>query len=188
MTNFPMNAINSILILIAAFLAVYWEAAFSGVRSLLGAQIDLLPALIVYSSLATNLGTLTLLSVLGGLFFDTLSANPLGVTVLPLFAVGLAIYSQRELILRHQLFAQFVLGLAASALVPVLTVLLLLTMGTGPLLGWGSLWQWIVMSVGGAIATPVMFALFDFFDRVLNYRGPMETSFRPDREIRRGRN
>lgn len=182
-----MNALNSILILIGALLAVYWEAAFTGVRHLLGAQIDLLPALVVYASLSMNLGTLTLLCVLGGLSFDALSANPLGASVLPLFVAGLAIYSQRELVLRHQLFAQFVLGLAASAVVPVMTVLLLLTMGKGPLLGWGSLWQWIVMSLGGAVATPVLFQLFDFFDRLLNYRGPMETSFRPDREIRRGR-
>ena len=108
--------------------------------------------------------------------------------MLPLFVPALAIFSQRELILRDQLFAQFVLGLGASAVTPVLAVLLLLTMGHTPLLGWGSLWQWTVMSVGGAIATPVLFQLFDLFDRAFNYRGTRETSFRPDREIRRGRN
>jgi hypothetical protein len=91
------------------------------------------------------------------------------------------------LILRDQLFAQFVLGLAASAIVPVLTVLLMLTKGQVPMLGWGSIWQWIVMSLGGAIATPIWFQLFGLFDRSLNYRRATETSFRPDREIRRGR-
>ena len=183
-----MNALPSILVLAAAFLAVFGETVFSGVRHWLGAQIDLLPALVVYASLATNLATVTLLCVLGGLFFDTLSANPLGVSVLPLFVAGVAIYSQRELILRDQLFAQCVLGLAASALVPLLTVLLLLTLGRSPLIGWGSIWQWLVMSVGGAIATPVLFRLFRLFDRTLAYRRASETSFRPDREIRRGRN
>src|SRR5262249_26963958 len=90
----PMPALNSILILLAAFLAVFGEAAFNGLRHLLGAQIDLLPALVVYASLSANLLTLTLLCVLGGLFFDSLSANHLGVTVLPLFVVGILIYSQ----------------------------------------------------------------------------------------------
>jgi rod shape-determining protein MreD len=183
-----MTTLNSILILLAAFLAVFWEAAFNGIRHLLGAQIDLLPALIVYASLSANLVTLAFTAVLGGLFFDALSANPLGITVLPLIIVGLLIYSQRELILREQVFAQFVLGLAASAIVPALSVLLLLTKGQSPLLGWGSLWQWIVMSVGGGVATPILFQLFDLFDRTLNYRRTTETSFRPDREIRRGRN
>ena len=42
--------------------------------------------------------TVTLLArLLGGLWFDSLSANPLGVTVLPLFAIGLAIHLKREL-------------------------------------------------------------------------------------------
>jgi rod shape-determining protein MreD len=182
-----MTALNSILILLTAFLAVFGEAAFTGLRHLLGAQIDLLPALVVYASLSANFATLTLLCVLGGLFFDSLSANPLGVTVLPLFITGFLIYSQRGLILRHQLFAQVVLGLAASAVVPLMTVLLLLTLGQSPLLGWGSLWQWIVISLGGAVATPALFQLFALVDRVLSYRRAGESSFRPDREIRRGR-
>jgi hypothetical protein len=90
-------------------------------------------------------------------------------------------------LLRDQLFAQYVLGFIASAVTPALTVLLLLSMGKEPLLGWGSLWQWLVMSLGGAIASPVLFALFGWFNRLLGYERAKETSFRPDREIHRGR-
>jgi rod shape-determining protein MreD len=182
-----MNPLNSILILLAAFLAAFWEAAFGGFRYLLGAQIDLLPAIMVYASLSAGLTTMTLTAVLGGLFFDTLSANPLGISVLPLFLPAFIIYSQRELIMRDQMFAQFVLGLIASAVTPVIAILLLLTGGHMPSLGWISIWQWIVMSVGGGVAVPVLFQLFDLFDRTLSYRRATETSFRPDREIRRGR-
>lgn len=182
-----MNTLNSILMLLVAFLAVFCEAAFNGVRNLLGAQIDLLPSLVVCASLSAGLTTMTLVAVLGGLFFDSLSANPLGISVLPLFLVGFAIYTRRDLILRDQIFAQWVLGLAAGAAVPALTLLLLLTGHHRPLLGWISLWQWIVMSVGGAIATPAFSLLFDWFDRQFSYRRATETSFRADREIRRGR-
>ncbi len=52
------------LVLGAAFLAVFWEAAFGGVRHLLGAQMDLLPPLMVYASLCTGITTVTLLAVL----------------------------------------------------------------------------------------------------------------------------
>lgn len=183
-----MSTLNSILLLLATFLAVFWEGAFGGVRHLFGAQVDLLPALVVYAGLCSGLTAMTFVAVLGGLLFDTLSANPVGITVLPLFVPGFVLHSQRELVLRDQLFAQFVLGLAASAAVPGLTLLLLLTSGHAPLLGWGSLWQWIVMTVGGGVATPIVFQLFDLFDRALNYRRATETSFRPDRQIRRGRN
>src|SRR5258706_10846770 len=97
-----MTLLTTIFILGAAFLAVFWQAAFNGVRHLLGAQIDLLPALMVYASLYGGFTTVVLLAVLGGLWFDSLSANPLGVSVLPLFIIGVSIYASRELILRTQ--------------------------------------------------------------------------------------
>jgi len=182
-----MTPFNSILVLLAAFLAVFWEAAFPGIRYWIGAQVDLLPALVVYASLSAGLTTVALLAVGGGLMFDSLSANPAGVSVLPLFLVGFAIHLRRELILRQEPFAHFVLGLGASAATPVLAVLLLLTAGRTPLLGWGSLWQWLVMTAGGAVATPIVFLLFGWCNRALGYRPVIESSFRPDREIRRGR-
>jgi integral membrane sensor domain MASE1 len=80
-----------------------------------------------------------------------------------------------------------VIGLGASAAVPVLTLLLLLTLGEKPIRGWGTLWQITVMSVGGAIATPLCFLLFAWLRRTLVHGQVVETSFRPDREIRRGR-
>ena len=66
-------------------------------------------------------------------------------------------------------------------------VIFLLTTGHEPLFGWGTIWQLIVMSLGGAIATPIFFEFFNFVNRVLGPRTYSETSFRPDREIRRGR-
>jgi len=55
------------------------------------------------------------------------------------------------------------------------------------LLGWCSLWQWLVMVLGGAAFTPVCFYLFDRFNRAFSYQAQPETSFRPDREIKRDR-
>src|SRR5258708_30909117 len=139
-----MNVFNTILVLISAFLAVFWEAAFQGLRHLLGAQVDLLPPLMVYASLRGSFVTITLVSVLGGLWLDSLSANPLGISILPLFLVGLPIYLKRELILRDQPFAQFIMGLLASGIAATLTLGLLLTTAHHPLLGGGTLWQFAV--------------------------------------------
>jgi len=182
-----MNWLHTCLILAAAFLAVFGEAAFDGFRLLLGAQVDLLPALMVYTSLSAGLPTVALLAFCGGLWFDSLSANPLGISILPLFAVGFAIYSWRGLLLRDQVFPQLVLGLGAGAAVPVGTLLLLLSRAQMPLLGWGTVWQVLVMSVGSAAATPLCFLLFSWLDRTLFHTPAVQTSFRPDREIRRGR-
>lgn len=183
-----MNLLQTILILAAAFLAVFGEATLGGLRQWLGAQVDLLPALMVYAALNADIVTLSLLAVCGGLWFDALSANPAGVSILPLFVVGYVIWLQRDLILRELPFAQVVLGALASAIAPGLAVLVLLTIGQQPLLGWGSLWQWLVMTAGGAVATPVIFVLFEWCQGTLGYQPRSEPSFRPDREIRRDRN
>ena len=182
-----MSKQNLTLIYVAAFLAVFGEAALPGFRNWLGAQVDLLPALMVYTALYASLFNVALLAILGGLWFDSLSANPLGITILPLFLPGFLIFLKRELILRDFSFAQLVLGAAASAVVPLLKVLLMLSGGKPLLLGWGSLWQWLVMIAGGAVATPLLFSLFDWFNHAFGYKMHSESSFRPDREIRRSR-
>jgi len=183
-----MIVLHHILILLAALLVVFLEGAGGGLRVFLGAQIDLLPALVVYTALTCSPAMTLMLGVCGGLMFDALSVNRLGVSVLPLVLIGLSLQFRRDLLLREQAFAQFVLGLLASALAPLFTVLILLTLETSPMLGWGSLWQWIVMSLGGGVATPLLFLLFDHLNRALGYQPVVETSFRSDREIRRSRN
>ena len=180
-----MNPFKTILILAFAFLAVFGEATLSAPRHWLGAQIDLLPALMIYAALNAGLPTIALLALFGGIWFDTLSANPLGISILPLAAIGWPVYLRRDLILRDLPFAQFVLGAAASAVAPVLTLLLLLSGGKELLLGWGTLWQWIVMTAVGAVATPFIFSLMDACNRALGYQERIEPGFRLDREIRR---
>ena len=107
--------------------------------------------------------------------------------MLPLLLIGVGIFVSRDLILRNQTIAQLTLGLMASTVAPALTLLLLLTTGHEPLLGWGTVWQLLVMAIGGAIATPVCFELFNLLNRALVHDQPGVSSFRPDREIRRGR-
>lgn len=182
-----MSFFQPILILSGAFLAVFGEATLTAPRVWLGAQIDLLPALMVYAALNADIFTLSLLGVLGGMWFDSFSANPLGISILPLFLVGFAMYLRRDLILRHLPFTQFVLGVAASAAVPTLTVLLLLNGGKQPVIGWGSLWQWAIMTGVGGVATPFIFSLFDWCGATFGYEQRADPGFRPDREIRHGR-
>ena len=182
-----MNWFNTIAILVVGYLVVFAQAVMNEFRLAFGAQIDLLPSLVVYASLSGGVLTLTLVAICGGLWIDSLSANPLGISLLPLFLAGLFIQRSRDLVLRQQPFAQFVLGTAASAAVPVMTLLLLLNTGAQPLVSWFSLWQWVVMSLAGGAITPVWFLVFDRITEALNYRALGETSFRADREIKRGR-
>lgn len=183
----PVNYLNTAAVLLIAYLAVFLESSPFGLRHWIHTQIDLLPALMVYCGLSTGLITLCLTAVLGGLWFDTLSSNPLGISILPQFLVGFAVYQTRDLILRDQPYARLLLGVAASAAAPLLTVLLLFGGGYRPLIGWGSLWQWVVMAVGGGLLTPVCCWMFERLNGALAYRRHSESTFRSDREIKRGR-
>jgi cell shape-determining protein MreD len=182
-----MNWRSTIFVLAAAFLAVFLEASVGLFRNILGTQIDFLPALMVYAALTHGLTTIVLLAVCGGFWFDSLSLNPLGASVLPLLLIGVLIYRSRDLLMREHVFAQVVLGLIAGAIQPLGTLFVLLNKGATPLLSWFSLWQWLLMTAGSGAATPVCFKLFDRMRRTFEYQPVTETSFRPDREIKRGR-
>ncbi|MCI0747813.1 MAG: hypothetical protein L0Y58_20590, partial [Verrucomicrobia subdivision 3 bacterium] len=127
------------------------------------------------------------LAILGGLWLDSLSANTLGISIIPLFITGLVVERYRGLILKDQCFAQMVIGATASAAVPLMTLLLLLNTNRQPLVGWLSLWQWIVMAVAGGLMTPIWFRFFGWLTDKFIYRSLGETSFRSDREIKRGK-
>ena len=182
-----MSALNTIFILALAFVAVFMESSFGGLRRLIGVQIDLLPALMVYASLSSGMVTVSLLAVCGGLWFDSLSANRLGVSIVPLFVIGFIVQQFRHLILRQETYTQLVLGFAASGFAPLLALGIILSYGGEPILGWGTLWQWLAMTVLGGLLVPVYFRLFNKVYRVLGYERVIESSYRPDREIARGR-
>jgi cell shape-determining protein MreD len=177
----------TMFVLAAAFLAVFLEASVGFCRKWLGAQVDVLPALMVYAALTLGFTTIVLLAVCGGLWFDSLSLNPLGASVLPLLLIGVLIYRSRDLLMREHVFAQATLGAVAGAVQPLGTLFILLNKGQTPLLGWLSLWQWLVLAAGGGVVTPVCFRLFDRLHRALEYQPVTQSSFRPDREIKRGR-
>jgi len=182
-----MNALNPIIILLAAFLAVYFQSSFDLFRNIFGAQLSLLPALMVYTSLTLGILSVALLSIVGGLLLDSLSANPLGVSVVPLFLIGFAIHRFHGLLLREQIHAQFAFGVGASLLTPLLTLLILFSGGGNPLFGWGTVWQLLVMSVAGGLLTPVCFWILDRVSGALNYQPIAQTTFRADRQIKRDR-
>jgi rod shape-determining protein MreD len=183
-----MNWLSPMLMLFAAFLAVFIEAAFAGYSNLLRVRIDLLPVLMVYTALTHGWFTVVTFAFLGGVLFDSLSVNPLGSSVLPLLVIGIVIFHNRGLLLRENKNAQFFFGLFASAAAPLMTLLVILALGESPIVRWGSLWQWLVMTLVGGLLTPVCFRFFDRVQRALNYQQSTDSmSFHPEREIKRGR-
>jgi len=93
----------------------------------------LLPSLVVYAALSTGLVSVALLSVCGGLCFDSLSANPWHYCAT--FILNWVHYSAVSRINpAGNKPSPSVLGLAAGAAAPLLTMLLLLNAEKQPLL------------------------------------------------------
>ncbi len=160
---------HSLVILLAALIGVFLESACTLPRDLLGAPVHPLPPLIIYAALQSNLATLTLLAILGGLWQSALSADPVGISMAPLFLVGILVASYRKHFVRQQWFVHAMLGAAASALVPALVLFMLITLGHEPALNWFSLWQWLVASAGGGLITLAIFPLLDRARRALTH-------------------
>jgi hypothetical protein len=182
-----MNWLNTLFILALAYISIFLEGSVDLFRHWLGAQITLLPALMVYASLTSGIGTVALLAVCGGLGRDSISEDPLGAGVLPLFLIGFVILWKRDLMLREQRLVQVALGLAAGAFFPLATLFLLLNVGRSPAPDWMWLWQWAVGTLAGGACAPLFFALFGRLRGALEYPERTQTSFREDREIKRGR-
>ena len=95
----------------------------------------------VCAALRAPVLALTLLAVLGSLWQTSLSADPPGISMIPLFAVGVAVSLNRRAIHTRLWGARFAVAAAAAAMVPLVTVGLLILLGRQPLLGWFSFWQ-----------------------------------------------
>ncbi|HOK77278.1 MAG TPA: hypothetical protein PLW35_06095 [Verrucomicrobiota bacterium] len=187
MKEILINNALTFLLLLTAFVGVFLQAAWDFPRNLLGVPLNLLPPLMVFAAFRTGVTTISLLAGLGGLFTDALSANPLGVSMLPLLWVGLAIHHWRELILQEFAYARFIVGLIASAAAPLLTLMIIMTLGKRTLAGWAFVWQWMIMALTGGLLTPLSFWLLDAAAGRLVPSPVIRPSFRPDREIKRGR-
>lgn len=186
MGEVPVSWLHTVFVLAVAYLAVFLEA-WCRLPHWLGVHPDVLPALMVYTALTNGLASVVLLAVCGGLLFDSLSLNPLGISVTPLLVIGWMIYQSRDLLLRENRFAQFVLGVVAGAFQPVAVLFLLFNLGLMPLVGWFSLWQWMALALTAGAITPLCFKLFDRLRRAFEYQPANSGGFRPDREIKRGR-
>jgi rod shape-determining protein MreD len=171
----------------AAYLLVFVMARYDGIRLLLGAQIDFLPGLVVVAAMMYGIPAVLVVSITGGMLYDCLSANPMGTTTFALTIVGAFVYFNRDLLLKDQTYPQFILGAGASAAAPILSYVAVSVLGAHPLIEWPSLWVWLIMTLGGALATPVWFVIFRRVDKALHYQMAPESVYRADREIERGK-
>ena len=182
-----MNQLTFVLLLGVAVLLAFVEGRGILRDGVFGIRIDVLPILVAYAAMRGGLFSLIGLCVVSGLFFDSLSANPLGVSVLSYTVVGVGMIQLRGLILRDQALVQVILGAAVAILNPSINLFLVWFLGLNPVVGWGTLLQLGVMGISGAVMAPFFFLLFDWLEAALTYEEEPFSRFRSEVEIKRGR-
>ena len=183
-----MSRIPLILLFLVAWLAVFAQTQFSPVARVLGLVPGLIPALLVYAALTSHLVVVSGLAVFAALSLDSLSANRLGASLAPMFTVVFLIHTRQHLILRDQLYAQFWLGLGAGLFVPLATLALLSMGQVPPISGAPTVWHLFLGALANGLMCPAFFRIFDALRNTFDYQPVAESSFRPDRQIKRGRN
>ncbi len=183
----PTNRVALVVFLTTGYAVSFAEARISVLRDLTGAQVDLLPGLMIYAAMAYRFEIVLGCAALFGLFYDSLSANVLGSSFVALAVVGLGALRFRELLLSDQFITHWILGLIGTAIAPVIALVVMNLCGVQPLVGLGSLWQWLIMIAGGGLVTPVWFRFFNRLDDASRFKEMPESAFRADRQIARGR-
>ncbi len=189
MGGLSIAGVQILYLVLAAWLAVFAGTWCSSLRALIGAQPEVLPSLMVYAGLTRDVWTVTALSLFAGLAFDSMSLNPAGVSVLPLFLAGWCVSMNRDLILRQETYAQFMLGAAAGALCPLASLLLITVFLREriepPILGWRHVWQWGVVSTCAGMAVPLFSWGGEAVRRAFAYEPVVDNRYRGDREMKR---
>ena len=160
-----MKHFFTLTILLTALISVYLGAAVGLPRQFLGAQIDPLPALMLVVALRAPISAVAALAIFGSLIQSSLSSDPLGISMLPLFSLGIAVHLNAQSLSQHHPGPRFALGAIAGALIPVLTLVLLLLSGKQPMIGWFTLWQWAIGIVASGLLALIYFPLLEWLDR-----------------------
>lgn len=145
-----------LFLLITCCVFVWGQSWFLTHYTVVGVKIDCIPCLVLYCALFASWKELFFVCTLAGLLFDSMSLNPLGVTVISLLLPGYLLYCNRKVLLYHSVWVQALLGGAIGIIPPLLTLLQLTGLPVSPLINLGVLFVFIVLGITNAFAAPII--------------------------------
>ena len=99
--------------------------------------------------------------------------------MLPLFILGMLVHFNKRRISHQHIGSRFTLGAIAGALIPILTLCLLLLSGHQPIIGLYSLWQYAMSIIGSGLFALVFFPWLKWLDRTMEeqpFAAPYDTA------------
>jgi len=160
-----MKAFLTLTILLVALITTHVASAWRLPVQVLGTQLDPLPPLMLVVALRAPITTIAILAIFGSLAQSTLSSNPLGLSLLPLYALGFTVHINSPNLSHHHTCSRFALGAIAGALIPLMSLALLLLTNKEPLIGWFSLWQWSAGILSSGLMAVIFYPLIEWLDK-----------------------
>ncbi len=182
-----MNRLPVVILFLVLWIAVFAQTQFPMFHRWFATPLSLLPCLLVYAALTHGLVLTTVYSTVAALWLDSLSSSRFGVSVLPMFFYAFVVQTRSHLLLRDQRFAQCWLGAAGGGLIPLGTAGILALGQREPSITHGTAGQLLILALFNALVCPLVFGLFDQLNHAFNYQPLESQSYRPDRQIVRGR-
>ena len=176
-----MKSYSTLTILLIALISIYVASAWNLPRQLFGAQLDPLPALMLVVALRSPISTIGMLSVFGSFAQSALSSNPFGLSLIPLYLFGFIVHLYSRSLYHHHSGSRLALGAAAGALIPIMSLGLLLVANKEPLFGWFTLWQWAIGTLSSGLIALMFFPLIEWLDKSVEEQplaAPYDTSTR----------
>ncbi len=165
---FSSQKYRDCIVLVCVALVLIWLQGWCNIpRRILGVQPELFPVLVLYCALYRTWAELFIVTGVGSVFYDSLSLNPLGCTLLSTLLVSYVIHSNRSVVLFDRVRVQMMLGAGISVVIPFLTLFQLMNLSVPPFMNWAVLWTFVVLAGAGAIFAPILFWVLDkFFQRL----------------------
>ena len=175
-----------LLLLFATALILFAQGRGLLTERILGTRIDLLPSLLVHAAWRGGFAVGTAFAAIAGLLLDTLSATPLGTSLVTLVLASLPLHATRELVARERPRVQALAGGCVAAIFHSLSLALLVLLGREPNAGWITVAHLGVLVALNALLSPILFRVFDRLEFHLTYKEIPEEAVREEVEIKRG--
>ena len=177
-----------LVLLLGVYFLIFLQSHWQVPRLWLGFQPDLTPALMVFVGLTMGAGYVSSIALMSGLWLDSLSANPFGMSILPLFLVGWIVFCFRKKIMAVEFMAQIYLGILGGILVFLLQLTLLKLLSFNPLIGWGMVFFAMLNAFFCGLAVPFFYLLHKWFKSLFSHSSHEPNKWRNNnRQIVRGK-
>ena len=178
-----------LVLLLGVYFLIFLQSHWQVPRFWLGFQPDLTPALMVFVGLTMGAGYVSTIALMSGLWLDSLSANPFGMSIFPLFLVGWIVFCFRKKIMAVEFMAQIYLGILGGLLVFLLQLTLLKLLSFNPLIGWGMFFFTMLNAFFCGLAVPFFYLLHKWFKSLFSHSSYEPNNWRNNnRQIVRGKN